>query len=63
MKQKISKKGLHQCVKLKDFVGVIVIVTGGKQSQILLCRLCTKSYFKGFEQKSYFVGLTQNPTS
>ena len=31
-------------------VVMIVIVTGGKQSQILLLRLPTKSYFVGFPQ-------------
>ena len=38
------KKDLRQCAKLQIRVGVVivvVIVTGGKQSQILLCRLCT----------------------
>ena len=30
---------------------VIVIVKEGKQSQILLRKLCTKSYFVGFAQK------------
>ena len=39
------------CVKLKDSLGVvIVIVKGGKQSQILLCILWTKSYLIGFAQ-------------
>ena len=36
-----DKKGLHQCVKLQDLGGVI-IVTGGKQCQILLWWLRTK---------------------
>ena len=35
----------------KIWVAVIVIVPGGKQSQILLCRLAQKSYFVGFAQK------------
>ena len=54
------KKDLRQCAKLQIWVGVVivvVIVSGGKQSQILLCRLCQKYYFMGFAQLNIFFNL------
>ena len=51
LKEQINyTKGLRQ---LHLFVREIVIVPGGKQSQILLPRLCKKSYLEDFAQYCY----------
>ena len=57
MQNRNDKKGLHQCAKLHDWVGVVivvvvifVIVTGGKQSQILLRKMQSKNDKKGLRQ-------------